>query len=224
MQTVSHKLVYLLQRRHEFKIGHTQNLKQRLAMLSTGSAVNLKIVHTIRTERNVELENLLKSRFAANRLNREWFLLNDEAVRLICSITTWPTDDVDLQFLKVRHPTNHKTTQRIQQGEISFEYHSEKPLYHPGKVVADRSHSVRVISSQSSTAVQELFRRYGLEQRDLTRIAAAYTPPISRSYVHYIWQGQKPPSAKVILAIHEAHPEIPATELLQLAEDTRKLA
>jgi hypothetical protein len=69
--------------------------------------------------------------------------------------------------------------------------------------------------------VQELFRRYQLEQADLTRALAKHTPPISRSYAHYIWHGTKTPSVNVILAIHKAYPDITAEELLQVLKDSR---
>lgn len=208
---VGEKLVYLLQRGHEFKIGHTRNLKQRVAMLSTGSAVNLKVVHTILTERNAELENLLKARFAANRLNREWFILNDSAIRLICSLTTWPTAHVDLSLPALKDLHTPRQTNALKQSEMIFDEMTE---INPPEIP--------IIRDTPSDEVQRLFERHNLTQSDLTRALAHWTPPISRSYAHYVWHGVKPPSVNVVLAIHKAHPDIPVIELFQVLKDTRE--
>jgi hypothetical protein len=71
--------------------------------------------------------------------------------------------------------------------------------------------------------VQELFRRYKLEQKDLTRALGKWTPPISRSFAHYIWHGTKPPSLNVVLAIRRAFPYISEKELFEVIEDSRRL-
>jgi transcriptional regulator with XRE-family HTH domain len=69
--------------------------------------------------------------------------------------------------------------------------------------------------------VQELFKRHNLTQRDLTQALAKWTPPISRSYAHYVWHGTKPPSVNVILAIRRAFEIISDTELFDVLEETR---
>lgn len=69
--------------------------------------------------------------------------------------------------------------------------------------------------------MQELFQKYGLAQADLTRALDKWSPPISRSYAHYVWHGTKTPSVNVILAIHKAYPDITAEELLQVLKDSR---
>jgi hypothetical protein len=212
---VGRELVYLLRRERdlEYKIGRTTNLKQRISMLSTGNGRELKIIHKIYTERSEELESYLKALYRPLRLRGEWYLLGDSAVEWIKSIKQWPIEGIAMLPTERSFVTNRVTKrQKTQQFEICLDFHSEKPLYSSSKA----------LSARSNEALQGLLRRYGIEQPGFTRILDAYKPPISRSYGHYVWQGQKPPSAKVILAIHEAHPEIPASELLQLAEDTRR--
>jgi hypothetical protein len=72
--------------------------------------------------------------------------------------------------------------------------------------------------------VQALFRRYRLQQSDLTRALSRATKPMTRVYAHYIWSGVQPPSINVILAIRRAYPYIAEKDLLQLMEDTRHSA
>ena len=69
--------------------------------------------------------------------------------------------------------------------------------------------------------MQELFKKYNLRQRDLTRALDEYEPPMSRTYAHYLWHGTKPPSLNVILAIRRKFPEITEKDLFALLESTR---
>jgi hypothetical protein len=70
--------------------------------------------------------------------------------------------------------------------------------------------------------VQELFERHQLTQSDLTRALAKWTPPISRSYAHYVWHGKKPPSLKVIMAVRQAFSDkITDAELFDVLRQTR---
>ena len=74
---------------------------------------------------------------------------------------------------------------------------------------------------RGAMTMQELFRKYGLRQRDLTRALARGNPSASRSYAHYIWHGVRRPSLNAIMAIRQAYPAISEKELLDVVETGR---
>lgn len=75
--------VYLLGgRRGEFKIGHTSGpIERRMSALAIGSAVDLELVHEIRTDDPVGVEAYWHRRFADRAIRGEWFRLSAADVR-----------------------------------------------------------------------------------------------------------------------------------------------
>lgn len=68
--------VYLARgHKDEYKIGRTNLVDRRLAEIGTKSAVELKLIHEIKTDDPVGIERYWHQRFAANRMRGEWFRL-----------------------------------------------------------------------------------------------------------------------------------------------------
>lgn len=56
-----------------YKIGVSNNVERRLASLQTSSPSKIVLIKSIRTDRYEHYEGELHERFAASRLNGEWF-------------------------------------------------------------------------------------------------------------------------------------------------------
>lgn len=78
-------VVYLIKGRGgEYKLGRTGlDADRRRAQLSTGSAVELEIVHEIKTDDPAGVEAYWHRRFADRRLRGEWFKLTAADVRAV---------------------------------------------------------------------------------------------------------------------------------------------
>lgn len=83
--------VYLLFSGGVYKIGRTQNVQARMRQLSTGSPLEIKLVHNIKTPCFVQLEAALHKRFQSKRVSgrKEWFELNADDVALFKSLNQW---------------------------------------------------------------------------------------------------------------------------------------
>ena len=68
-----------------YKIGMTTNLQRRMANILLPFPITM--VHSIAVPDMVWAERHLHTRFADKRLNGEWFNLDDDDVRWICSLT-----------------------------------------------------------------------------------------------------------------------------------------
>jgi hypothetical protein len=82
----SQGIVYLLKSANGlYKIGITKNINQRLTTIRK-SPIKIELVHSIESGNAADLEKDLHSRFADNRVIGEWFQLNQEQVKEICSL------------------------------------------------------------------------------------------------------------------------------------------
>ena len=75
--------VYLLQAGPYYKIGASTNVKRRIRQLATLPPFNLHLLCTLHTDDMYGLEQGLHERFAAKRVNGEWFELDQEDVGYI---------------------------------------------------------------------------------------------------------------------------------------------
>lgn len=92
--------VYLFKWMNFYKIGTSVNVQSRLGPLSASLPMPGEILHTIPTNHMSDAELSLHDKFAAKRLNGEWFALSDEdiawllQIRSICS----ENDTLDIQI------------------------------------------------------------------------------------------------------------------------------
>lgn len=70
------------------KIGVTANMRARMRVLQTASAYPIEVLATIVGDDNVE--HRLHRKFAADRLNGEWFRPSEALIAYIASLTTEP--------------------------------------------------------------------------------------------------------------------------------------
>lgn len=76
-ENVNYGFVYLLRgHRGKYKIGQTASLERRLLELQAASAVELKRIHSIKTDDPVGVETYWHKRFHEKRVRHEWFELN----------------------------------------------------------------------------------------------------------------------------------------------------
>jgi hypothetical protein len=70
--------------------------------------------------------------------------------------------------------------------------------------------------------LQALYAQYALRQVDFTHDCDHGSPPLARPPAFLIWHGRQAVSLTAAMAIHKAHPEIPAAELFRLMTETRR--
>ncbi len=73
-------LVYMLQAGPHFKVGMTTNLDKRLTQIKLQLPFAVQVVHTIKAANPSQVESHWHRRFAALRLNGEWFALGSAEV------------------------------------------------------------------------------------------------------------------------------------------------
>lgn len=73
--------VYLLKSGEFYKIGRGSNLERRVKQVSTAMPETLDLVHSIKTDDAVGIENYWHRRFKDKRANGEWFKLSTEDVK-----------------------------------------------------------------------------------------------------------------------------------------------
>lgn len=81
--TLDYGYVYLVAEHSEsncYKIGHTNDVKQRIQNLQTGSAASLQIVHEIKTDDMRGIEAYWHRRFESRRERGEWYRLSSKDV------------------------------------------------------------------------------------------------------------------------------------------------
>lgn len=72
-----------------YKIGKSVDPERRIASIDAFLPIEVRLVHSIKTNQQTLLELQLHDRYAEKRIdNTEWFLLTAEDVRVIKSITT----------------------------------------------------------------------------------------------------------------------------------------
>ena len=98
------KIIYFVTNGSAIKIGHTSDLKKRLASIATGSAAPLKIICTI--EGTPRHERAIHHDLAAFRLNGEWFRDCEEVRR---AIEAYRADGIE-----PRYPNKDRTVRRRQ--------------------------------------------------------------------------------------------------------------
>lgn len=77
--------VYLISGGGHYKIGKTSNLHQRHRQVSLKMPFETTLIHAIKTEDMDSLEQDWHNRFAAQRINGEWFNLTPEDVAAFCA-------------------------------------------------------------------------------------------------------------------------------------------
>lgn len=71
------KYIYLLEsHNNEHKIGITNNLDKRIKTLNTGTANNLILLKSFKTNFGFKLEKIIHKTFLEKKINREWFKLS----------------------------------------------------------------------------------------------------------------------------------------------------
>lgn len=65
------------------KIGCAVDIKKRIADLNTASPINLILVASIQSENALKLESYLHKAFGRNRLNGEWFTLDNQMIKAL---------------------------------------------------------------------------------------------------------------------------------------------
>jgi len=82
--------VYLIQGENGFyKIGRTVAPENRMKTFNVKLPFNVEYICLVKHDDHVSLETELHERFAAKRINGEWFALNDEDVTYIKALPTW---------------------------------------------------------------------------------------------------------------------------------------
>jgi hypothetical protein len=81
------QVVYFIgNREHKWvKIGYTGNIKSRLCAIQVSCPFKVSVLGTLKVTKDTarDSETILHKRFAANRINGEWFTLTDEMEKLI---------------------------------------------------------------------------------------------------------------------------------------------
>ncbi len=80
--------VYLVRAGEYHKIGKTSKVHQRMRDFGLQLPFPFELLHAIPVADMTDAESLLHKRFAAKRLNGEWFALSTDDVAAICSIET----------------------------------------------------------------------------------------------------------------------------------------
>jgi hypothetical protein len=80
-------LVYLFKANNRYKIGMTSNLKKRFINVQAHCPYLLELVWTLRTKDYKKLEKSLHNIYKNKRIHFEWFLLSDDDVNEIMSVT-----------------------------------------------------------------------------------------------------------------------------------------
>lgn len=80
---------YLVQAGGRYKIGKATDVAKRIKSLQTGSAEEIRLVHTIPTQRVELAEKQLHARFKGKRERGEWFDLSADDVTWLCSLTVF---------------------------------------------------------------------------------------------------------------------------------------
>lgn len=75
--------VYLIKSDSYYKIGVSQDVRQRIKQLGTLPPFDIKLICTIRTDSAYNLESQLHEQFEEKRVNGEWFELEDNDVEYI---------------------------------------------------------------------------------------------------------------------------------------------
>lgn len=84
--------IYLVQAGGRYKIGKATDVTKRIKSLQTGSAEEIRLIHTIPTQRVELAEKQLHTRFKAKRERGEWFDLSAEDVAWLCELTVLEPD------------------------------------------------------------------------------------------------------------------------------------
>lgn len=80
-----------------YKIGYTRrDINKRLNELKTANASDLSIIREYKSIWGSKLESYLHRYFKSKKINREWFLLSDEDIRLFESICTSYCNQLDI--------------------------------------------------------------------------------------------------------------------------------
>lgn len=102
-----------------YKIGVASNLKARLAALACGVPYNPVIVCVVRSKDAVGLEKALHAKFNSQRINREWFRLDDNDINYISNLDI----DANAEFIVpkktqdvVVHESSHSVSSTMSQG------------------------------------------------------------------------------------------------------------
>lgn len=74
--------VYLIKHGDKYKIGRTINLKNRLKN-HKNSNLDIEFIHSIKTDNCIKLENELHKKYAKNRIDGEWYSLNEDDILYI---------------------------------------------------------------------------------------------------------------------------------------------
>jgi hypothetical protein len=75
--------VYLIWWNGYYKIGKANNVAQRIREITSGHPIQPTVIHIIPTDAMERLEKQLHKRFAAKRINGEWFDLSEDDVKYI---------------------------------------------------------------------------------------------------------------------------------------------
>lgn len=79
--------VYLLKAGSYYKIGRASDISRRLAQFGVQLPFPFECLHTVACSDMIKAEQYLHAKFASKRGNGEWFNLDDNDVRWICSVT-----------------------------------------------------------------------------------------------------------------------------------------
>lgn len=90
--------VYVLELSGFYKIGSSKRPDKRYIQLSTGTPIDLKVVHWLKSPYYQTVEKQLHNRFAHKRTRREWFALTDEDIQWIKSLDNEGRDPDDENY------------------------------------------------------------------------------------------------------------------------------
>lgn len=86
----------------DYKIGKTKDIHSRHAALNTGNKVNLRLVCAVLVHDRHAFETRVHKIFAANKIRREWFRLDEKDLLLLKKIFgVVPTSDKEKQQLRL---------------------------------------------------------------------------------------------------------------------------
>lgn len=71
----------------EYKIGYSFDVGRRIKAFSVQPPFKYELIHTFPADDMVQAETMLHDKFAEARIKGEWFLLNDDDIKWIQSIT-----------------------------------------------------------------------------------------------------------------------------------------
>jgi DNA-binding XRE family transcriptional regulator len=146
--------VYLMLAGVHYKIGSTTDTERRHVQLDVG-AVPLEVVHCFPSKIAARIETTLHRHFRDKRARREWFLLSDEDVASITSISACDSFDDLPPGMRASIP----------------------PAYRDERYVTDFSVSLTRIRRQRGMSQTDLARAIGVTRPAVSRMEAGASNP-----------------------------------------------